>query len=234
MALKKSIIVFIILLMGSIAITNYNGDANSQVYGSEDSCKSLKERLKSLEPAIPQNMDDPPFFEYPLPRKVYSITEVIEKGHELNLRLAYNNPKWERQAYKEYWYSKYGRWSYVPIRIHYAMHRLFTTYTTASVNYDFVHELGITEESHKFPVLDNPLTFIRTVVMKSKVLKIITYGNQVIIIAKPQRYGLQVYDIPTKQINPINSKEPILFQLVTEQGDEIDYELIDYVYKPFF
>ncbi|MFD3157362.1 hypothetical protein ACFIJ5_10945 [Haloimpatiens sp. FM7330] len=195
--------------------------------------KAAVERLKSLEPDNPKNINDSPFFQYPFPSKVYSISEVIEKGSKINSPPAYNNPNWKQQAYKEYWHSDYGRWSYVPNRIHYAMHRLFTTYTTASINYDFIHNLGIYEESHQFPLLDNPLAFIRTVVIKSKILKIITYGNQVVIITKPQRYGLQVYDIPTEQIKPMNPKEPILFQLVTELGDEIDYTLIDYVDKKF-
>lgn len=81
---------------------------------------------------------------------------------------------------------------------------MFTTYTTASVNYDFVHNLGIAKESYQFPVLDEPFAFIRTVVMKLKVLKIVTYENQVVIIAQPQRYGLQIYYIPIKEINPNN------------------------------
>jgi hypothetical protein len=110
------------------------------------------------------------------------------------------------------------------------MHTLFTTYPTASVYYDFIHDLGISEESNQFTLKhDGPYDYINTVVMKSQVQKILTYGNQVLLIAKPMRNGLQVIDIPVNKINPINVKENILFQLVTEQGDEIDYSLINFV-----
>lgn len=64
--------------------------------------------------------------------------------------------------------------------------------------------------------------------MNTKVEKAINYGNQVVLIGTPNRHGLQVMTIETKQINPSNPNENILFQLVTKDGNEIDYSLIPY------
>lgn len=196
------------------------------------SSEATKENPK-LEPDQATDIDDPPWGKYFVyPAKVLSVAEIIEKGAEIPFDLIYDNPYWERQSYKSYWHSSAsgGRWSYVPNRIHYAMHRLFTTYRTASVYYDFVHNLGIVNEwgnleESRGGAYDN----INVAVMNTKVEKILTYGNQVIIIGRPQRNGLTIIDVPVNKIKPFNEKEFILFQLVTELGDEIDYSLINYV-----
>ena len=108
----------------------------------------LSTSMWKIEPETPRNIDDPPFGELTSPTKTVSVNEVIQSGTEIPLQFAYNNPEWKRQAYKSYWHSSIGRWSYVPNRIHYAMHRFFVTYPTASVFYDFIHDLGIAEESN--------------------------------------------------------------------------------------
>jgi hypothetical protein len=223
-----SILVIVVAILYSKGIVKTDA---SQINGS---CKIIQERLKGLEPETPKNINDPPWHEGPLPTKNYPTSEIIKKGIEIPLDFAYSNPNWKRQSYKSYWHSSVagGRWSYVPTRISYAMHRLFTTYPTASIYYDFIHDLGIQEESNEFERKDDgPFDYINTVVMQGEVQKILTYGNQVLVIVKPQRSGLQVLDIPVNKIKPINEKENILFQLVTEQGDEIDHSLIEYI-KP--
>lgn len=204
---------------------------NASVFKPDSDCPALEERIKRLEPGTPRDIDDPPFYNGSFPSKLYPASEVIKNGFELPLDIGYNNPTWRRQAYKSYWHSTVsgGRWSYVPNRIHYGMHRLFTTYPTASVYYDFVHDLGIEEESKQIPIKNGgPFDYIKVVVMQGQVQRILAYGNQVVLIVKPTRNGLQSLDIPVKKLSPANKKEPILFQLVTEQGDEIDYSLISY------
>ncbi len=117
---------------------------------SGEQIKPIPLAQNGLEPETPQDFNDPPFYIPPMPSKIVPIDEVIAKGQEIPLDFIYNDPNWKRKSYKEYWHSKYQRWSYVPIRLHYSMHRLFTTYPTASVYYDFIHDLGIAEESKKF------------------------------------------------------------------------------------
>lgn len=189
-----------------------------------------------MEPETPQDLDDPPFYSPPMPSMVVPISEVIKKGSEIPLEFIYNDPDWKRKAYKEYWHSKYRRWSYVPIRLHYAMHQIFTTYRTASVYYDFVHDLGIAEESTQFksfvpsPIYGtkkvNPYEKMEIVIMKSDVKGILTFGNQVVLIARPERTGLQALLIPMNCLKPFDPDENLLVQLATPEGDEIDYSLI--------
>lgn len=187
----------------------------------------LSTSMWKMEPETPQNIDDPPFEELPYPSKMLPVNEVVKNGKEIPLQFAYNDPDWKRQAYKEYWHSSYGRWSYVPDRIHYAMHRIFVTYPTASVFYDFIHDLGIADESKEFQIhTRTPFENMVLVVMQTKVDKIVTLGNQVVVIGRPDLDGLQVLLIPAKNLNPYNPKESILFQLVTPEGDEIDYTKI--------
>jgi len=109
------------------------------------------------------------------------------------------------------------------------MHRIFVTYPTASVFYDFIHDLGIAEENGDFQrPSKTPHENIVLVVMQTKVEKIIALGNQVVVIEKPALTGLQVLLVPVKDLKPYNTNEGILFQLVTDEGDEIDYDSVLY------
>ena len=189
----------------------------------------LSTAIWKIEPETPQDIDDPPFGELPYPTKMESVSEVIKNGKDIPLQFSYNNPNWKRQAYKSYWHSSYGRWSYVPDRIHYAMHRIFVTYPTASVFYDFIHDLGIAEENDDFQKTSRtPYENIVLVVMQTKVEKIVSLGNQVVVIGQPALTGLQVLLVPVKDLKPYNTNESILFQLVTSGEDEIDYDSVLY------
>lgn len=232
MKLKEYAILLIIMFTVVTTVFYNKSIINTQACRINALCQTTLSSMEGVEPKTPRDIDDPPWDREVFPTKSYTVPEVIEKGSEIPLDFAYSNLNWKRQAYKSYWHSSVsgGRWSYVPARIHFAMHKLFTTYPTASVYYDFIHDLGIAEENVQFmKKSDGPFDYINTVVMQAQVRKIITYGNQVVIIAKPCRSGLQVLDIPVCKIKPANIKEKLLFQLATELGDEIDYSLIDYI-----
>jgi hypothetical protein len=222
LALTKYILILILsILLIRFAIIKMNS-SNTQTLSN-----SIKNSF-ALEPDTPTNIDDPPSYSPPLPQNEVAVEQVIEKGEEIPIKFIYNDPKWKRPAYKEYWHSKYGRWSYVPTRLHYAMHRIFSTYATASRYYDFVHDLGIAYESDDFNDYEytpppSPFEYLEIVVMNTLIEKVITYDNQIVIIGKPQRTGLQAIIIPTEKINPIENADNILIQLVTPDGYEIDY-----------
>lgn len=194
----------------------------------------LLQRLHRLEPEKPEDMKDLLGFEEHLPSAAKPVTEVINSGKEISLNLVYSDSGWERLAYKSYWHSAVsgGRWSLVPTRISYALHRIFTSYATASVYYDFIHDLGIDEESKSFRIrTDGPFEKIIIVVMQSDVKKILTQGNQVVLVAEPKRTGLQVLSIDLANIHPAEPKDWVVFQLVTPDGYEIDYSIIEYINK---
>jgi len=222
LTLTKYILTLILLiLIIRLAIINVNSS----------STQTLSNTIKNsfaLEPDTPKNIDDPPFYTPPLPQNEVAIKQVIENGEEIPIKFIYNNPDWERPAYKDYWHSKFGRWSYVPNRIHYAMHRIFSTYATASVYYDFIHNLGIAEESNEFNNYEytsspSPFDFLQVVVMNTLIEKVVAYEKQIVIIGKPQRTGLQAIIIPNEKINPNENTDNILIQLVSPDGYEIDY-----------
>lgn len=198
---------------------------------AENQAVDFQERVGRLEPDMPLDINTPPFLNPPFPSNIITCEEILEKGQEIPLETVYSNPDWKRPAYKEYWHSTVsgGRWSYMPNRIYFAMHRLFTTYMTASVYYDFVHDLGISEESNSFNyTAAKPFDKILVVAMQANVQKALTYGNQVILICKPERTGLQVFAVPVDRLKPDKPDDYILFQLTTPDGEEIDYSLISY------
>lgn len=164
---------------------------------------------ENTEPITPVNIDDPPFSALTLPENEVPIKTVMSRGKEIPVDFIYNNPNWQRQAYKDYWHSSYSRWSYVPNRIHYAMHKVFATYPTASIYYDFRHNLGIAEEILDFRQYItssmSPYKYLEVVIMNTSIEKIYTYENQVVIVGKPQRYGLQAIIIPVDEIKPIKN-----------------------------
>lgn len=186
------------------------------------------ERIKRLEPETPVDMRTP-FISSPFPSNIVSPAEILENGRGISPDKVYSSVNWERPSYKSYWHSTIsgGRWSYLPTRVQYAMHRLFAAYLTASVYSDFVHDLGIAEESKAFNFGTAGYSDkIAIVVMQADISKIVTKGNQVILVGKPQRTGLQVLAVPVGEIVPATPGESILFQLVTQEGDEFDYSLI--------
>ncbi|SEB45825.1 hypothetical protein [Paenibacillus sp. GP183] len=195
----------------------------------------LEERLKRLEPDVPKDITDPPFFQSPFPLKVKPAQDIIKNGRNLPYKVLLDKPNWQRPAYKSFWHSSVsgGRWSCVPNRIHYAMHRLFTAPTAALSNYyDFIHNLGLDEELANVQAQpqnadrERFIGQIIVVVMQAKIERVITRGNQVVLVARPQRNGVQALTVNKMDMRLDNPNEAVLFQLVTLNGDEIDYSLL--------
>ncbi|WFD10598.1 hypothetical protein [Tepidibacter hydrothermalis] len=236
----------IFIIISSFIIASFflfNSNIKSQIsYGTDtfkdnpdnqidESLKECKWCLDSLEPEKPLDIDSTPIYNIPLPSNMKPISEVIGKGKNIPLQFAYNDLNWTRPVYKTYWHTgpsgNGGRWSYVPERINYALHRIFTTYPTASIYYDFVHNLGISDESDKFDFDYANIDQVVLVAMQSNVKKIVTLDNQVIVIVEPKRNGLQTLVIPKNTVQPSSKDEATIFQMVTPEGYEIDYSLIN-------
>lgn len=194
----------------------------------------LSERLKRLEPDEPKDIADPPFGQRVFPSKLKQPQDLIRNGNQLPYKVLLDKPEWKRPIYKSYWHSRVsgGRWSYVPNRLYYAQHRLFTDITAgASEYYDFVHDIGLEEElGHSSTEPKGESQIIRlgqivVVVMQAKIEKVLTSGNQVVIVGRPQRNGVQVITVNKVNMMLDDPKEAVLFQLVTPEGDEIDYSI---------
>lgn len=203
---------------------------NKSVENLKEKIEKLENQLKNLEPSEPKDIEDPPWEEIPFPTKELQISEVILEGTNIPFKVIVNKPDFKRLAYDENWHSTIGRWSYVPTRTHYSLHRLFTNYDLGlSGWYDFEHNLGLSVPMFQ-SVTDLDMYIVS---FQTEVTNVYTKGNQVVVVGNPNRKGVQAITIKTGDIHPINKEESILVQLATSEGYEMDYSLISYVPSDF-
>lgn len=201
--------------------------ASIQTQAQDD--ELLLKRLNKLEPPVPSDIQTPPF-QRPFPSMLKPAKEVMQAGFQPPYRLILHDPEWQRPLYMKQWHSTYsgGRWSYVPLRLYYAQHRLFTTSVVGLSNlYDFVANLGISDLNVEQTGASQQEreNGIVVVVMQAEIESVVTKGNQVVIVARPQRTGIQSFTINKLNMKLNSGEEAILFQLVTPDGDEIDYSI---------
>lgn len=227
--LKFSLVGFILVLFTGL-LTVYQADEMVKV-NKEKTFEDISHRINRLEPLIPDDIKDTLAQETHLPSSVENVSQALKKGKTAKYRLIYQDLYWQREAYKAYWHStKGGKWSYMPDRLTYGLHKIFTTYPTYNVYQDFIYELGIKEEASQFNLqTSKQVNEMIIVVMKGRVKGIKAYNNQVLVICEPTRIGLEVLSIPIKEFGNINPEEPILTQMVTPDGYEIDYSTLGYV-----
>jgi hypothetical protein len=231
------ILIISIILVFSVSFTSSyaHGLPNPQVNDSEEVNKRVEElekRLKQLEPPKPiQIVKEPEEVEAEqyYPSDTMTIPEVMDKGTKIHFNIIKNDPNYERPVYDEHWHSTYwgGRWSYVPNRIHYALHRLFTTYDIGiSGELNFKQNVGF-----DFPMFQNKTDLdLYIVIFQTAVTDVYTKENQVVVVGTPERNGVQVLTIKTGDLHPSDLRKLLLIQLATPLGHELDYSLI--VYEP--
>lgn len=234
---KDYVITVFILIVFSVYLTpSYaQGLQNPQINDCQEvkkRAKGLEKRLTQLEPPNPTTIVKAPEqveADKSYPTDTLSIPSVMDKGTSIRFKIIKNEPNYERPIYKEQWHSTYwgGRWSYVPERIHYALHRLFTTYDIGiSGELNFKQNIGI-----DFPMFQNKTDLdLYIVAFQIAVTDVYTKGNQIIVVGNPKRNGVQVLTIKTGDLHPSDLKKLLLVQLATPNGDELDYSLI--VYEP--
>ncbi|MDQ8739415.1 hypothetical protein [Paenibacillus sp. LHD-38] len=232
--LRKSISILLIFLV-SFATSYAHGLSDSHSKDPEEVNKrveDLEKRLQQLEPPKPTTIVTLPWeieTEKHYPSETIPISEVLDKGTKIHFNVIKNDPNYKRPVYEEHWHSTYwgGRWSYVPNRIHYALHRLFTTYDIGiSGELNFKQNVGI-----DFPMFQNKTDLdLYIVVFQTTVTDVYTKGNQVIVVGTPERNGVQVLTIKTGDLHPTDLSKLLLIQLATPLGHELDYSLI--VYEP--
>jgi hypothetical protein len=193
--------------------------------------EKMEDRLQSLEPSAPADMQDPPGVKLPFPSEVLPIPDVLQLGTKIPFEVIVDKPDFQRPAYEKHWHSTTGRWSYMPTRVHYALHRLFTEYDIGLSNwYDFEHHIGFSIPMYQ----DEKALDLYIVAFQTEVTDVFTKGNQIIIRGIPKRKGVQVITITTGDVVPAQEKEMLLVQLATQEGDELDYSLISYAPPDFW
>jgi hypothetical protein len=199
--------------------------------GLEEQIEKLKQRLEQLEPVKPTTILDSPFPFEQGTEETYSpdvvpISEVLKQGKRISFKIIKSEPRYKRPIYQEQWHSTYwgGRWSYLPSRIHYALHRLFTFYDIGiSEELNFQQNVGIT-----FPTFQNEKDLdLYIVVFQTNITDVYTKGNQIVFVGAPTRTGVEVLTVKTREIQPSNKDKLLLVQLATN-SHELDYSLISY------
>ncbi|MFD2445449.1 hypothetical protein ACFSO7_15900 [Bacillus sp. CGMCC 1.16607] len=152
----------------------------------EEHIEKLKQRLKQLEPPKPITILDSPFpfeqgVEQIYPTDVVPISEVFKQGKKIAFKVIKSEMSYKRPIYEEHWHSTFwgGRWSYVPSRIHYALHRMFTFYDIGiSGELNFKQDVGI-----DFPIFQNKTKLdLYIIVFQTKVTDVYTKGNQIVML----------------------------------------------------
>ncbi|MDQ0878878.1 hypothetical protein QFZ77_007537 [Paenibacillus sp. V4I3] len=228
---KISITLFMLFAFSVSYTTCYAQELSSpQIGNSDQQVEELERRLEQLEPPKPITIVEPQ--EEAEAKKYYPtdtipISEVIDKGTKIPFNIIMNDPNYKRPVYEEHWHSTYwgGRWSYIPMRIQYALHRLFTTYDIGiSGELNFKQNVGI-----NFPMFQNDTALdLYIVVFQTTVTDVYTKGNQVVVAGTPNRNGVQVLTVKTGDIHPTDLRKSLLIQLATALGHELDYSIIAY------
>ncbi|MGN7469628.1 hypothetical protein [Brevibacillus sp. SAFN-007a] len=188
-------------------------------------------QLESLESATPRTLPDAPFRYRPaLPSSVLPVADILRTGTRIRHQLLVDKPKYSRPAYEDHWHSKLGRWSDLPTRAHYALHRLFAQYDIGlSSWYDFGQQLGLSIPMRQ----DKQSLDLYIVAFQTKITEVYTKGNQIVVTGLPKKRGVQVITVKTGQLRPANPEENLLIQLVTPDGYELDDTIISYVPPDF-
>ncbi|QHW33825.1 hypothetical protein GZH47_25520 [Paenibacillus rhizovicinus] len=134
-----------LLIVTSIFIPSSLVSANPEQQTKEET--NLEKRIMS--PETPIDIFDASVSPRPFPSKRVSPQEIIRAGQKLPYKVLLTKPDWVRPVYKSDWHSTVsgGRWSYVPTRLKFAQHRLFTAPAAALSNlYDFLHDTGLFDE----------------------------------------------------------------------------------------
>ncbi|MGE7924063.1 hypothetical protein ACQKND_12825 [Viridibacillus arvi] len=236
----KTRIVYIICFSIILSLFVYSQSLNTKLIESSISqsnsdkiehkrIQELEQRLDNLEPPEPTTILDSPFpfekgTEVHFPTDVIPISEVLKEGTKIPFKVIKSEPNYIRPIYEEDWHSTTGRWSYIPSRIHYALHRIFPFYAIGiSAELEFTQNVGIS-----FPTDMNETDLdLYIVVFQTNITDVYTKGNQVVVFGTPKRTGVEVIYIKIADIHPSNKEKFLLVQLASN-GDELDYSLIRY------
>lgn len=237
-ALRISISILLAFLV-SFTTSNAQGLPDSPSDEPEDVSKQiddLEKQLQKLEPPMPTTIVTLPWdieTEKHYPTDIIPISEAMDKGTKIHFNVIKNEPNYKRPVYEKHWHSTYsgGRWSYVPMRIHIALHRLFVTYDIGiSGELSFKQNVGI-----DFPMFQNKTDLdLYIVVFQTNVTDVYTKGNQIIVVGTPERNGVQVLTVKTGDLYPTDVKNLLLVQLTTSLGHELDHSLIVYEQPDFW
>ncbi len=147
--------------------------------------------------------------------------DAVKNGTDIAFQILHDDTGYRRVIYSPDWKDAYFRgWLYLPNKIIQARHSLFIYSTGASANYDLAGELafeqGVPMDNHRN---------INFLVFDFKVQGVKRFGDQLMLVGKPFRSGVQIVSVVQNLIlMPKEKERHLLVQLVTPGGYEVDYD----------
>jgi hypothetical protein len=195
--------------------------------------KKLQETISSIFPKENKIMYENPYRMYGdmKPKiKTYRLDEVVSKGKNVKFKSLEKDYSYNRPIYTSMWKDfSFRGWLEIPYKVSEGGHRLFIFPIGGSSNFDFEGSLGFNEgvpiDAHRN---------LNLLIYNFNVEEVKEYRNQVALIGKPTRSGMQVISIVQNDLLPKGvNEDQYLFQLSTPMGYEADfiyYDVINYEY----
>ncbi|ACL75808.1 hypothetical protein [Ruminiclostridium cellulolyticum] len=203
-----------------------NSPKPENLSASQSENKRLKEILSSIVPADNKILYEDDFRKTSVSKNSSAFdgvkaANVQNSGNSLLYTTIYCDEDYLRPIYVNSWKQAYYRgWLYLPRKIIYARHNLFT-YSGNSANiFDIEGELGF------YPNIsmdnENNINFL---IYNFDLENAIKYNNRIVFYGKPVRKGVQIVAIKKEDLDNYNeSNGTIGVQLCTPAGYELDYQ----------
>ncbi len=226
-------VIFIILSAAGITMLEFPKAAPNDVpvkpqtiSGPQSENKRLKEILSSIVPADNKILYEDDFRNTSVAKNPTNITDVkpaniLNSGNLLPYNTIYSDEDYQRPIYVNSWRQAYYRgWLYLPRKIIYARHNLFT-YTGNLANiFDIEGELGFYPNIS----IDNE-NYINFLIYDFDLESASQYSNKIIFSGKPVKKGVQIIAVKKDDINKYGDNyNNISVQLCTPAGYELDYQ----------
>lgn len=148
-------------------------------------------------------------------------SEVISKGKNLEYIEVYSDENYLRPIYSTSWKQAYFRgWLYLPRKIIYSRHNLFTYEGDAGNIFDIEGELGFDPNIS----IDNH-NYINFLIYNFDLQNVTQLENQIVIYGTPMKKGVQIISIKSDDVSLITKdSDSVSVKLCTPSGYEIDYQ----------
>jgi len=146
------------------------------------------------------------------------IADVQETGYQINFETNYMNKNYLRPVYHPFWAEhSQERWTYIPNKICEGLHKLFVLPSDSKKRDSMLGSLAFFEK------IDIQKEKLQILVYSFNIKKVVTKGENTILVGTPTKTGARVISIPKDRIY---KKSRHLFQLVTPDNFEVDFDVI--------
>ncbi len=222
-------IIFIILSAAGITMLEFPKTATKDIpvkpqsiSGPQSENKRLKEILSSIVPADNKILYEDDFRNTSVTKNASDTKDIqpaniLNSGNSLSYNTIYSDEDYQRPIYVNSWRQAYYRgWLYLPRKIIYARHNLFTYSGNLAHIFDIEGELGFYPNIS----IDNE-NYINFLIYDFDLESAAQYSNKIVFSGKPTKRGVRIISVKK---DDINNYDNITVQLCTPAGYELDYQ----------